>query len=157
MNKMPCPCSVVICLCNGLSQPHISRINDWNNNQPSRPSPSRYFHVLSVVSILIQHIAQDSLRLSPHSRLQMQGCPVSRSLSVTTTRVRSVRARVGLQAARGGAHLPPHTDVDINLVFSGISVQNLDARGNPHGARMVQDTLRRAAEYVVLNLYDHSR
>ena len=73
-----------------------------------------------------------------------------------TTRVHRVRARVGLQAARGGTHLPPHTDADIDLVFSGISVQNPNARGNAPGGRMVQDILRRAAEYVILNLYDDS-
>ena len=133
-------------------QPRIGRIGDRNNNRPSRPSPSRYFHVLLVVSIMIQRIARDSSRLSPRSPLQMQGCHISRSLSMTTTRrVCSMRARIGLQAARGGAHLPPHTDIDIDLVFSSISVQNPNMHGNGPGGRTVLDILRQVAEYIMLN------
>ena len=67
-----------------------------------------------------------------------------------------MRAKVGLQVARGGVHLHPHTDVNFDLVFSDILVQNPNAHGNTPGGRMMQDILRWAAEYVMLNLYSDS-
>ena len=100
-------------LCNGLrdvtcgsSSLQTGEDNLDRTSVASCHNPSKYFYVVSVVLILIQHLAWDS-RLSPRSPLQTQGRSSSRSLSMTTARrVHSVRARVGLQAARGGAHLP---------------------------------------------------
>lgn len=85
----------------------------------------------------------------------MQARPVPRSLmmttTTTTTKVRRAKAKAGSRAESGGTHIRAYITFyrRRDLLISGISVQNPNARGNVPGGRLVQDILRRAAECVV--------